>query len=77
MQAKYLKFGPDDKYYVLHEGDIAYLSLGPHSGCTLTPMSQPAGLGIEFEAVMQSPWIPPFSTKKFVLATMKSEDGDK
>ncbi|MGB9989129.1 hypothetical protein [Pseudoduganella rhizocola] len=76
-QAKHLKLGPNEKYYVLYEGDVAYLNFDPHSGCTLTPMSQAAGLGVEFEAVMRSPWIPPFSTKKFVLATTKSEDSNK
>ena len=70
------RYEPDSnrKYFALHEGDIAYLSGGPHDNCKATAESRTSGLGVQFEAAFRPPGLPPDFRTEFVLATKSAND---
>lgn len=73
-KAERYELASSDKYFVLHEGDIAYLNGGPHDTCTLTVASRASGLGVLFEAASRPHGLPPDLQTEFVLATKQADD---
>ena len=68
------KLASGEKYFSLLDGDIAYLSGGPHDNCTLTAMEGASGLGVEFHTLFRPNGLPPVSRTEFIVATKPAED---
>ena len=73
-QPEQYKLASSEKYFSLLDGDIAYLSGGPHDNCTLTAMEGASGLGVEFHALFRPNGLPPVSRTEFTVATKPAED---
>ena len=73
-QPEQYKLAPNEKYFVLLDGDIAYSGGGPHDNCTLTAIEGASGLGVEFHALFRPNGFPPVSRTEFIVATKPAED---
>lgn len=73
-QPEQYKLASSEKYFVLLDGDIAYLGGGPYDNCTLTAMGGASGLGVEFHALFRPNGLPPVSRTEFIVATKPAED---
>ena len=57
---------PGTGYFVMQEGDTAYLQGGPHDVCTLVAERQADDLGVRFKAVFRPHGLPPDEREEFV-----------
>ncbi|MEV4781030.1 hypothetical protein [Burkholderia sp. LMU1-1-1.1] len=73
-QPEQYKLASSEKYFILLDGDIAYLGGGPHDNCTLIAMRGASGAGVQFHALFRPTGLPPVSRKEFIVATKPAED---